>query len=555
MPQCMEPVIRSTDGCSMMLSRTSTLGLVLAASTAIASLGTASAGLAATIQPAAHTSASSAITPAARRRLDAEAALRALAGGLGAKNGVRGVAASANPQTLRAARRFSRAISGPIGRVVKPHLTALKLGHSRTAADSGTRLLAWQTDTKRFVLLAYVKTSSKASVQGRYELTVKGLNATGLRASATDPLTGHAVPVHIIRRSSTVVSLDVQLTDYPRLLILNKVFPIPPVVPGPPTTTPPNPITPSPTPPTPTPPTPTSDIPFAASSPWLTQLPSNTPLDPNSGAIVSNLNNQIQNNYGHAALNTTSYSAPIYTVPANQPKVNLTWNNCQGHSSIESGFAAELQDVPVPTDAASSVGTDADMVIWQPSTDTEWEFWKMAQDPNTGGWSACYGGRIDNVSQNAGIFPFPFGTSASGLPMLAYLIRVNELQSGQINHAIDLNIPTPRNTFSWPANRTDGVDSNPTDPAEGERFRLDPSVDTSTLPPGERMIAVALQKYGAIVTDTSGVVDIQAQDPQPIPGAQAVYDRLFPGNAVHLPDIPWNKMQAVAWNYGKPNGS
>jgi hypothetical protein len=533
----------------MMLSRTSTLGLVLAASTAIASLGTTSAGVAATIQPAAHTSASRAITPAAQRRLDAEAALRALAGGLSAKKGVQGVAASANPQTLRAARRFSRAISGPIGRVVKPHMTAVNLGHSRTAADSATQLLAWQTNTKRVVLLAYVRNSSKASVHSRYELTVKGLNATGLRASATDPLTGHAVPVQIIRRSRTVVSLDVQLTDYPRLLILNKVFPIPPVLPGPPTTTPPKPITPSPTPPTPT-----TDIPFAASSPWLTQLPSNTPLDPNSAGIVSNLNDQIQNNYGHAALNTTSYSAPIYTVPANQPKVNLTWDNCQGQS-MEQGFAAELQNVPVPTGAASSVGTDADMVIWQPSTNTEWEFWKMAQDPSTGGWSACYGGRIDNVSQNAGIFPFPFGTSASGLPMLADLIRVSELQAGQINHTIDLNIPTPRNTFSWPANRTDGVDSNPTDPAEGERFRLDPSVDTSSMPPGERMIAVALQKYGAIVTDTSGVVDVQAQDPTTIPGGQAVYDNLFPGNDVHLTAIPWNKMQAVAWNYGKPSGS
>jgi hypothetical protein len=532
----------------MMLSRTSTVGLVLAASTAIASLGTASTGLAATIQPAAHTSASRVITPAAQRRLDAEAALRALAGDLGVKNGARGVAASANPQTVRAARRFSRAISGPMGRVVKPHLTAVNLEHSRTTAGSATRLLAWQTNTKRFVLLAYVKTSSAASVHSRYELTVKGLKATGLRASATDPLTGHSVPVRIIRRSSTVVRLEVQLTNYPRLVILNGFGPTPPVAPGPPTTTP-NPVTPSPTPPTPS-----TNIPFAASSPFLTQLPFNTPLDPNSAAIVANLNSQIQNNYGHAALNTTSYSAPIYTVPANQPKVNLTWDNCQGQS-MESGFAAQLQNVPVPTDAASSVGTDADMVIWQPSTDTEWEFWKMAQDPNTGGWSACYGGRIDHVSQNPGIFPFPFGTSASGLPMLAYLIRVSELQAGQINHAIAINVPTPRDTFSWPANRTDGVDSNPTDPAEGERFRLDPSFDTSTLPPGERMIAVALQKYGAIVTDTSGVVDIQAQDPTPIPGAQAVYDNLFPGNELHLSDIPWNKMQAVAWNYGQPNGS
>jgi hypothetical protein len=292
--------------------------------------------------------------------------------------------------------------------------------------------------------------------------------------------------------------------------------------------------------------------PFAAASPWRTPLPASTPLDPDSSAIVANLVNQIQNSYGHASLNTTTYSSPIYTVPADQPTVNMTWDNCAGESSLDPGFAAVLQNVPVPPDAITSQGTDSDIVIWQPSTDTEWEFWKMAQDPTTRSWSACWGGKITNVSQNPGIFPYPYGTSASGLPFLSYLIRASELQAGQINHAIDLNVPTPRNTFSWPANRTDGVDSNPTDPAEGERFRLDPNFDTSTLPPGERIIAVALQKYGAIVTDTSGIVDIQAEDPRPIPGAQATYDQLFPGNQIHLPDIPWNRLQALPWNYGQP---
>jgi hypothetical protein len=215
----------------------------------------------------------------------------------------------------------------------------------------------------------------------------------------------------------------------------------------------------------------------------------------------------------------------------------------------------QFTGVPVPSDAVSSNGTDAAMVIWQPSTDTEWEFWKMTRDPTTGTWSACYGGRINHVSQNPGIFTFPFGTSASGLPFLAYLIRVSELKAGHIDHVIDLNVPDTLNIPSWPANRTDGVSANTNVPAEGERFRLDPSFDISTLPAGERIIAAALQKYGAIVTDRSGVVDIQAEDPRPIPGGQAVYDHLFPGNDIHLLDIPWNRLQAVTWNYGKPSSS
>ncbi len=302
------------------------------------------------------------------------------------------------------------------------------------------------------------------------------------------------------------------------------------------------------------PPSNSAVIPFASTSPWVTPLPASPSLDPNSGAIVANLNQQLHDYYGHASLNTSSYSAPIYTVPADQPKINMTWNNCQNHpGGLDPGFAKVLQGVPVPTGAVPSEGTDADIVIWQPSTDTEWEFWKMAKDASTGAWSACWGGRTDNVSQSSGFFPYPYGVSASGASFLADLIRISELQSGQINHAIDLSVPKPRSTFSWPATRTDGTNGNPNDPAQGERFRLDPTFDTSTLPPGERMIAVAMQKYGVIVTDSSALVTVQAEDPRPIPGGQVAYDGFFPGNQVELPDIPWNRLQALVWNYGKPS--
>jgi hypothetical protein len=58
-------------------------------------------------------------------------------------------------------------------------------------------------------------------------------------------------------------------------------------------------------------------IPFAPGNVWVTPLPSDVPLDSRSSAIVANLNQQILDNYGHAALNTSAYSAPIYTVAPN----------------------------------------------------------------------------------------------------------------------------------------------------------------------------------------------------------------------------------------------
>jgi hypothetical protein len=300
-------------------------------------------------------------------------------------------------------------------------------------------------------------------------------------------------------------------------------------------------------------------VPFLASGPWRAPLTADAPLDPQSPAIVSNLQSQIQTYYGHAALNTSSYSAPIYTVPADQPTVNVTFNNCQSKPGVDPNFLAQLQSVPVPAGGVPSIGSDSEIVIWQPSIDTEWEFWKMAKDPNTGVWSACWGGRLDHVSQNPGIFPSPYGTSASGLPMLGYLIRVSELQTGVIDHAINLEVPLARaSVYSWPANRTDGQGTDPTDPAEGERFRLDPSLDLSTLnlSPGALMIARAMQQYGLIVTDAAGAVVIQAEDPRPYEtnGAPDPYTSFFSGpQYTWLQGIPWQHLQAVAWDYGKPS--
>jgi hypothetical protein len=456
--------------------------------------------------------------------------------------------------------RFVSALDAPL--VAYRHCVKLRATPATPSRSRQVRTsFAAHATATHFVLPVYVAAASRAhrsSSTTVRRLVVTGLPAAGVTATAIDPLTGKAVTVHAAARGhgSTVVSLRV--VRYPRFVIFSRMGPG-----GGATSTAAKPAgKPSAKPPTPTPPAGSTSpwvVPFLASGPWRTPVPASAPLDPQSPALVSNLMGQIQTYYGHVALNTSSYSAPIYTVPADQPTVNLAFNNCQGKSSLDPNFAAQLRGVPVPANAVPSVGTDSDMVIWQPSTDTEWEFWKMAKDPNTGVWSACWGGRLNQVSQNPGIFPSPYGTSASGLPMLGYVIRVSELQAGVINHAISLTLPLPRATaYSWPANRTDGQDTNPTDPAEGQRFRLDPSLDLSTLnlSPGALTIARAMQQYGLIVTDTSGVVAVDAEDPRPYEtnGAPDPYTSFFPGGQYSwLQGIPWQDLQAVAWDYGKPS--
>jgi hypothetical protein len=301
-----------------------------------------------------------------------------------------------------------------------------------------------------------------------------------------------------------------------------------------------------------------STVPFAASGPWGVPLPADAPLDPRSPAIVTNLVSQVRHPYGTGLLNTDRYSSPIYTVPAGQARVNVAWTNCVHAGALSPAFATAASGVPIPAGATPSIGTDAEMVIWQPSADTEWEFWRASK--TAGHWSACGAGRIRDVRRNPGIFSTG-GVTGAALPLLGFLIRVADLRSGAIDHAVNIALPCVRvRAFSWPAQRSDGHCAVTDAPAEGERFRLPASLDLGRLglSRGELMIARAMQRYGAIVTDDAGRPVIQAEDPRQYEtgGKPDPYAGFFRGSqADWLQGFPWHDLQAVAWNYGEPAGA
>ena len=156
------------------------------------------------------------------------------------------------------------------------------------------------------------------------------------------------------------------------------------------------------------------------------------------------------------------------------------------------------------------------MVVWQPSTDTVWEFWNMERVQ--GAWHARWGGKLTNASSSRGYYTNPkdWGGSATSLSLLGGLIRPSDLRSGHIDHALALAIPhAAAGTFVAPAQRTDGNDHSPGAIPEGTRFRLNPKVDVNALhlPPVTKELALAVQRYGMIVRDQSGSVAVYGEDP------------------------------------------
>jgi hypothetical protein len=297
---------------------------------------------------------------------------------------------------------------------------------------------------------------------------------------------------------------------------------------------------------------------FAADSFWYLPIPTDAPLNPNSAAYVAEFQRQYRTYYNDVGINAAAYSTPVYAVGASTPIIPVTQWSCQGY--FDKGLPRQWSAVPMPPDAQPADGTDAEMTIYQPSSDSLWEFWRARQ--SDGKWQACWGGKMTGVSANPGIWAPRYGAAATGLPFSPGQVTVQELKSGVIRHAIGIAlVDTEKSTvFSWPANRSDGVNTGnaPNRIPEGLRLRLDPKLDVDALHihPVAKMIAKAGQTYGFVVWDKAGAISLRFENPKiyTIAGRPNPYTAIFNGTPSYavLKGIPWDRLQFLPMNYGKP---
>jgi hypothetical protein len=281
--------------------------------------------------------------------------------------------------------------------------------------------------------------------------------------------------------------------------------------------------------------------PFSASSPWNVQLPAAAPLSANSQQLSDTLRSDVAT-YGQW-INSYSSSAPVYTVPADQPLVTVIPDKSNPQ------LVAAFQQVPLPATARPASGTDGQLVLIQPSTGKMWEFWKLRKD-SAGNWRAAWGGWSDDYRTDDGVFENSnFGAAGSGLALLGGMPRLAEMDTGVIDHALALVVPkTTKSLLTAPAVRTDGTVDGPDTIPMGTRFRIDPDVDLSkvSMTAAARMFAMAAQKYGMIVRDTTAsTVAFEMEDPTPAGINQNT--RYFGGKSASqtLYSFPWWAVEAI----------
>lgn len=289
---------------------------------------------------------------------------------------------------------------------------------------------------------------------------------------------------------------------------------------------------------------------------------SKAPLHPNSTAMAANVAKQVSDHWGGvAAFNLSKFGTSVYTVPATQQRVDVKFSDCQNKGYVPTGLygkGGHFTSVPVPTNALTAGGTDMHLSIYQPASDTLWEFWKAQK--RTDGWYACWGGRIDAFSTSDGNFKGTFGAAASGIAIAPGSIRADEVKANAINHAMSLQLIAPKHwkTYSWPAVRSDGTSTSSSAVAEGQRLRLDPSVnvDALNLHPVAKAVAKAAQKYGFVVTDAAGAVAVVGETGAGIKATTGVdpWASVLGSTPQYsvMKGFPWSKLQALPMDYGKP---
>lgn len=300
---------------------------------------------------------------------------------------------------------------------------------------------------------------------------------------------------------------------------------------------------------------------FAPTSFWYQPLPKEVPLHADSDQLVAEFLRQKKKYYNTVTINTAAFSCPVYIVSKEMPTVRVEEWDGQNKGFKNPKLAAQWEAVPIPDYAAPADGTDAEMCIYQPETDTLWEFWNTRK--REGQWEACWGGKMTNVSRNPGIWPDHFGTTATSLPFLGGQLTAEELRSGVIHHVIGIALVDCEEPqlFSWPAQRSDGANPErvPHRIQEGQRFRLDPTVDVEALSmhPVGKIIARAAQQYGFVVWDRAGAISLRAENPKgwTQKGLPDPYPEIFKGAAGWeiLQGFPWEKLQFLPRHYGKPS--
>jgi hypothetical protein len=237
---------------------------------------------------------------------------------------------------------------------------------------------------------------------------------------------------------------------------------------------------------------------FPANNIWNTPVDT-LPVDAHSKDYINSIgaNTGLHADFGSGTWNGTAIGIPYNVVSGSSlSPVNISFDYDDESDKGPYPFPANpLIEGGTPSDCEG----DCHVLVVDKDNCLLYETWNThLQDDGT--WTAGSGAIFDlksNLLRKDGWT----SADAAGLPILAGLVRYDEVASGHINHALRFTVSKTRNTYVWPARHQASNNSSASVPPMGQRFRLKASFDISGYPSELKVILQALKTYGMIIAD------------------------------------------------------
>jgi len=230
---------------------------------------------------------------------------------------------------------------------------------------------------------------------------------------------------------------------------------------------------------------------FPADNPWNRDI-SGDPVDGNSGAYITHMNGNTRFLHPDFGSNP-AYGIPYVVVSGSQPKVPVSF-----YYADESDPGPYPIPPGAPVEGGSSSTGDRHVLVLDKDHGLLYETYDSHYVGP--GWQ-CGSGAVFDLGSNRLRPDYWTSADAAGLPILPGLVRYDEVEAGEIRHAIRFTVQSTQRAFIHPATHYASSNMDPAAPPMGLRVRLKADYDIARFTGASRVILTAMKKYGMILAD------------------------------------------------------
>ncbi len=230
---------------------------------------------------------------------------------------------------------------------------------------------------------------------------------------------------------------------------------------------------------------------FPPDNPWNQDI-SRAPVDPDSARYLRAMNahdKKLHPDFG----SERQYGIPWIAVSHRQDRYKMQFKYDE---------ESDPGPYPFPPQAPVEGGPDADgdrhVIVIDRDACRLYEGFNCWFEPPA--WS-CESGAVFNLRSNRMRPRGWTSADAAGLPIFPGLVRRDEVQAGEIRHALRFTVQRTRRAYVHPATHHAGDSDDPSLPPLGLRVRLKADYDLRRFHGAPRVILTALKRYGMFLAD------------------------------------------------------